>query len=366
MTTYYVDVATGNDANAGTSAGSGNAWMTLQKAFDTAVAGDLVYIKASGTYSEQVDVDTNSGTVTAPIRFEGYTTTPGDGGQFTWDGATYCINTTGKDYIRFRNVFFTGCTSFIIGAQTDYPQYWWFYNCKFTSAATVFGRISGYWTISYWIFDRCIIQGMSGMGLQYLSSHNIIRHCRISDNGSHGIQQNGYSGFALIERNIIANNAGDGVNSAGAQAEGVHILHNSFHDNSDGIDFTGSSIRTMVISGNIFAYHTTGTGLKVGTLSGNSNLYCDHNFFYNNSTNKSGSVDGPNDVILTADPYVNAGADDWNLNNTAGGGAAVRAASLSNIDGTNIDYLDGGALQHADPASGVMPVRAIFQNIGTY
>jgi hypothetical protein len=48
MTTYYVDSA-GNDANAGTSAGSGNSWLTLQKAFDD-VARD--YAKAQGITDE--------------------------------------------------------------------------------------------------------------------------------------------------------------------------------------------------------------------------------------------------------------------------------------------------------------------------
>jgi hypothetical protein len=35
MTTYYVDTAVGNDGNAGTSEGAGNAWATIDKAMNT-------------------------------------------------------------------------------------------------------------------------------------------------------------------------------------------------------------------------------------------------------------------------------------------------------------------------------------------
>src|SRR5512140_3133527 len=52
---YYVD-PTGDDSNAGTAA---HPWRTIQKAADTLVAGETVYIKA-GTYHERV-VPQNSG-----------------------------------------------------------------------------------------------------------------------------------------------------------------------------------------------------------------------------------------------------------------------------------------------------------------
>ena len=50
-TTWYVDGAVGNDSNAGTSPGAGNAWATIGKATSTAAAGDTVNVKASATYT---------------------------------------------------------------------------------------------------------------------------------------------------------------------------------------------------------------------------------------------------------------------------------------------------------------------------
>lgn len=85
-TTYYVDGDVGNDSNAGTSEGSGNAWATIDKAMNEVVDDqDHVYVKASVTYYETFTIDT-AGSVTDSIVFEGYTTTPGDGGKVTIDG----------------------------------------------------------------------------------------------------------------------------------------------------------------------------------------------------------------------------------------------------------------------------------------
>jgi hypothetical protein len=54
-------------------------------------------------------------------------------------------------------------------------------------------------------------------------------------------------------------------------------------------------------------------------------------------------------ITLSVDPYTNAAADDYSLNNTAGGGADLRAAGIDPPGQT--DNADIGALQHADPAA---------------
>ena len=105
MTTYYIDTAVGNDGNAGTSEGSGNAWATIQKGADSGTSGDNFYVKASGTYNEKVDFDTvgATGVVGARRNFIGYTTTPGDNGLVTISGGgsrTSCFDLNGSvDYV---------------------------------------------------------------------------------------------------------------------------------------------------------------------------------------------------------------------------------------------------------------------------
>jgi hypothetical protein len=54
------------------------------------------------------------------------------------------------------------------------------------------------------------------------------------------------------------------------------------------------------------------------------------------------------DVDLTADPFTNAAGGDFSLNNTAGGGALLRATGYPGVfpGGTTTGYLDIGAAQH--------------------
>ncbi len=94
--TYYV-APTGNDSNPGTQS---QPWRTIQKAANTLVAGEMVYIRG-GTYREQV-VPQNSGSAGNPIVYAAY---PGetvtiDGANVNlpeWDGLFNIIN---KAYIR--------------------------------------------------------------------------------------------------------------------------------------------------------------------------------------------------------------------------------------------------------------------------
>ncbi|SDR91804.1 Chondroitinase B [Paenibacillaceae bacterium GAS479] len=66
-TSYYVSTS-GSDSNAGTSTGA--AFKTLQKAANTANAGDTVFVMA-GTYNQKLKI-TKSGTSGSPITFQNY------------------------------------------------------------------------------------------------------------------------------------------------------------------------------------------------------------------------------------------------------------------------------------------------------
>jgi len=64
--TYYV-AKNGNDNNSGTEA---QPWLTIQKAADTMIAGDIAYVK-EGVYKEQV-VPKNSGRKGNYITYQAY------------------------------------------------------------------------------------------------------------------------------------------------------------------------------------------------------------------------------------------------------------------------------------------------------
>jgi hypothetical protein len=130
MATYYVDTAVGDDANAGTSEGAGNAWATIDKAMNTVAAADKVWVKASGTYSEDAVIDT-AGTVNNEIEFEGYSSTTGDNGKVTMDGTTSCISSAlgTSTYYTFKNFIFTGCSGDGVDLSTEDRVAW--FNCEF-------------------------------------------------------------------------------------------------------------------------------------------------------------------------------------------------------------------------------------------
>lgn len=67
-TTYYVRTD-GNNSNAGTTDSAGGAWLTIQKAADTMVAGDTVII-GNGTYVSGSIAISTSGTSGSPITYQ--------------------------------------------------------------------------------------------------------------------------------------------------------------------------------------------------------------------------------------------------------------------------------------------------------
>ena len=97
---YYVSVG-GNDEHPGTME---EPWRTVQKAADTAVAGNTVYIQA-GSYHERVEVR-NSGTAQNGITFSGY---PGesvtvDGTGIELHGREGVFVIAGREYVNVRGL----------------------------------------------------------------------------------------------------------------------------------------------------------------------------------------------------------------------------------------------------------------------
>lgn len=85
-----------------------------------------------------------------------------------------------------------------------------------------------------------------------------------------------------------------------------------------------------------------------------SNQVSDHNFCKPGSGFYSNWGAGPSDVTLTADPFTNATGNDFSLNATAGGGAAVKGAGFPGVlpNGGGTGHIDGGALQTAGGGGG--------------
>ena len=353
MTEYYVDPVDGDDANAGTSEGSGNAWLTIQKAADTVVAGtgNRINIKNSADYTEDVDFDTNDGTAEYPIVFEGYTTTIGDGGQSTIDGENtraHCISLNGVAHLDFRSLILTGATDFCCDVHTATSTALQFINMLFTDGSATgcdgaFGRSSGYRRISDCLIENCIIEDMDADGINLIPfslnlTNSIIRRC-----GGDGVDLGTYN-ETRMNRVLIHDITGDAI-KIGNASPSCSINNCTIEDCADGIDVDDNNMEGFIIMNSLITNCTVGIRVTGSPWAGDSTPFCNHNAFYNNGTKTIGRrVDGRDDVALSADPYTAVGSNDYTLNNTAGGGAECRNAGSNNSD---IGYW-----QHDDPAGG--------------
>ena len=83
--------------------------------------------------------------------------------------------------------------------------------------------------------------------------------------------------------------------------------------------------------------------------------YLHHNAFYNNKTGTYGGITGGvNNVTLSGDPFVSASGGNFAPNSTSGAGALVQAAGWPGAIASSTGYIDIGAVQHQNPAGGVI------------
>lgn len=362
MATYYIDAA-GNDANAGTSAGSGNSWLTLGKAASTVAAGDKVWVKNDQTYNEKLTLAT-SGTANADITWEGYATSTGDNGRVTIEGGntrTDCIDLTSRTHNIFKNFVLQGPTGRCIGWTGDASQNA-FHNCKILkgsgTAPSSLGRVSGFNNPNITL-SGCEIANFTGGGV----AHGLlnISGCEIHDNsGGAGITSQTFVALGPIVDTLIYDNGGDGI-LIPSTASIPLIANCTIEGNTgDGIELhgTGNSLSPTLISNNVIGTNG-GYNINIANApSGTSTIVLNKNFF---ATSTSGDINNTArvtqltaNVTLSGVPFTNAGSDDYSLDSTSGEGAAVRAAGAFNTfpSGNTVGYRDGGAVQHQDAGGG--------------
>ncbi len=209
---YYVDKnhPSSSDSNPGTLA---LPWLTIQKGIDEAVAGDSVLVRA-GTYFESLAMQ-QSGTAGAYIVLMAY---PGEvpvvDGSSSSDDKLVDWTSQRPDYI---------------------------------------------------VFDGFDVRNGAGWGIWVNGSNNVIKNCRVYDNGRIEPQASGIlvisSSNNIIRSNEVFRNAWNGINCE--STTGTIIRHNHIFDNSlhAGINIfpitsgtqdmeSGNHIRYNVISGN--------------------------------------------------------------------------------------------------------------------
>jgi hypothetical protein len=320
-TTYYVRI-TGNDANNGKS--SAAAFKTIDKAANTAAAGDTIYV-GGGTYTGDVS-PANNGTSANPIKCIGDTT-----GAYTGDAGTVTIsgkqwNQGSKDYWQISGLTISGDTSkagFITSGCTG----WVIQNC------TVTGRlqgiaISGTTTAT---ISNCLCYSNADDGIQVNSGNAAtvanVNNCALYLNTKNGIYFKKCSG--TIKNCIIVYNQDEGIWADNDPGTLPTIWNCTISDNTNsGLKVSGgtSTIKNCALTYN-GAYGLNKAG---GTLNNSYNdVYGNTTANFNGCTAGTGGISSdpkytnrPNDyTLLPTSPMINAGTsgsgtvdDDLNSN----------------------------------------------------
>jgi len=360
MATYYVDDATGNDSNAGTSEGA--AWKTISKALSTVAAGDLVNIKNTNDYTITTALAaTVSGTVAAgPVVLRGYTSTPGDGGRFKVKTSTNSINlldiqcnfmtiqdfefhheasTRGRgivassavrDALSLRNGKIVGPT---FGVDAEYLTNWTIRglvceNLEVVSCASV--GIAGDAVIS-----GCLIRGCGDAIHRSVYANYpwwptmVVDRCILYNNTNGIVWSINEPATLIVNQTVIRKNTSHGINISSTTPMILAFVMNSIVYDNGGYGITAAAKLMHLLRANAFGSNTSGNY---------------HTTYFTNAVG---------DVSLSGDPHTNAVGLDFSLNNTAGAGAACRAAGFPGafLGGSTTGYLDIGAAQHQDPAA---------------
>jgi hypothetical protein len=367
-TTIVVD--TNVAAGTGITMNVGGAFLTVSAAFTVmqgiaASSAQLIYVKATGAYTVTSAL-TPTQSNTGPITIIGYTTTRGDNGRFSWTTSTNSIplvNFNSGQNVTFQNIAFSstaGTPGDGIGNNNTAVFGCAIINCSFTGFR--YG-VNGDWNIQniiYLTMDNCEVSGCT-IGVNN-SGTTVLLNCYIHDNTSHGyFNEAPHAVGVTFERCVFYNNGGKGAEiDAGTQyvtVNGCAFVSNT----SDGLEVGGQSpgvplsvLNSIFVSNGGFGLNVPTQGYGAGTIRNNA-------YFNNTSGAQSrAALAGQNDVTLTGSPFNNPSGDDFGLNNTAGAGAACKAAGWQgNLNGAGAN-LDIGPVQSAGSGGGGAVTNYIF------
>jgi hypothetical protein len=335
LSVYYVDGAAGNDSNDGLTLAT--AWKTIQKSFNTAVAGSMVLIKG-GTYYEQLTVKV-SGTAGNPVTFTNY-----NGEQVIIDGSknsgTTIVTITDKSNLVFSNLTVQHITKnnaigvLVSASKSGGVSNVTFHNVAFkninwTSSASTTPNSNqnaqpfiafGYGTaqanaITNLVIDSCEFTGnITGFSESLSLDGNIdgftLTNNKVHDNSNIGIAAIGHYGTSsnstldqsrngLISRNTCFNNKAGYATSGGIYVDGganIKIDRNITYQNGYGIEIgneeNGTASNITVTNNVIYLNEVSGIaigGYDTGTTGQVTNCTIRNNSFFKNNTNNDGS-----------------------------------------------------------------------------
>lgn len=324
--TYYVST-TGNDSNAGTDAAP---WKTIQKACNTAAAGDVVNIKA-GTYKEKITMNVQGSSTGGFVTFQNYGTDKVivDGAGLSGDDL---LLISSKSYVKVIGIEFQNCSTsgtpmgiHIIGKGSDVV----IKNCKVHDIVNLGSDAHGialYATDGTTPYSNVIFDGNEVYNCKLGSSESMVMNGNVTnfqiinnvvhDNDNIGIDMIGFEGTAsandqarngVCRGNTVYNitSEGNAAYSAGDFcADGIYvdggrcivIEDNIVHNVNIGIEIASehsNKITDSVTVRNNFISNCDNAGIAFGGYSTSKGwtINCQflNNTLYNNDTQNMGS-----------------------------------------------------------------------------
>ena len=336
----------------------GGSLLTPGAAAVLVVAGNRVHLKA-GTYTVTSSVTPNN----VRHRWTGYSATHDDWGTpplvttstdsvnlFTFgtgaDRAIENISMSHTAATRGKGIYSSGTSGnllvhacildgFTVGIDSDLPR------DGMTVTATEIKNCSsdGLRQDKRLYVSDSYIHNNGGLGIQCQGGGQelVVVNSIITNNTGGGIQT--YTLPTSIRGCTIAGNGGDGIlDSTTENYRSAHFEDNIIYDNDGwGIAFASDTPPLLWTSWyNALGANTRGDYGKTATATAKT------------PSRETGKV------TLTADPFTNAAAGDYSLNNAAGGGALLKGTGFPGIfpGGTTTGYLGIGAVESQAPTAG--------------
>lgn len=236
--TYYIRTD-GSDSNTGTGSSAGQAWQTLQHAFDSGLSpGDIIYIRP-GTYNTAVLKSNVSGTSASPIYFIG----DRDGAIFGTPGEVICQATTTDETFELSNCSYLRFYRLSITALSSKPAFDFsdcqdavIHQCNIYNAEHAV-TASGH---TFFVLNS-VISNCSGNGIETGNGGGVIINSTIVGCGDDGVALD--SGNTQVYNCIIANNGKFGVDtSSGAFDHDYNLFYNNGNGALDGASLGANSI----------------------------------------------------------------------------------------------------------------------------
>lgn len=319
--TVTVDRALGTFAT--TTGVLGGAFLTYKFGVESLATSNKLYVKYSATpYSPATSVTLAvSGSTSAGenrVVVTGYDTTRTlyntDANRPTVAAAADSINFfvgTGKNYYVVRNIIFDGNTHASVVGIVGNGSNSFVENCRFT-------RVSNPYSGATSPIQNCEFDHNTGS----ISSQCMLSRCYFHDNTGTCCGAITWAASYCI----FANNSGASTDAIGG---GLRDLIGCTFYNNGRHGVTSMQGGNQVRMSDCLFVSNGGYGVNVGTDS-DGGIIINNCAFYGNTSGDVSSSGGRkiNCVTLTGDPFTNAAAGDFSLNNAAGAGADCRGIAF--------------------------------------